>query len=614
MIIHSDNEKIYQQIYLLKALTEQVVGLVPHSFPFIKAHYEATFTNAVDFTLFDKVICNLLQVEEILSFEKMAYILGLNVENKPEEKRYVDYAEKEILEHSLESLVAFNMINTGDAHHSRCQLTATGKEYVAKGKKILPSEHKPFELFFDVIDGNHLAAKQRFGTAEFIPQLTSLGLEEELLKEESFLKSVAKVQIPKLYAPEELRDFINPELLEQEKGLASFKVAILVTPSNGSINFLAFDSHQQYNVAITKLINSQPTIQDQLLETLLLTVPTTNKALFSHSKQQLSSISIQVEIEELLAQNKLKQAFQKSKAFYWSLENLDPAFLELYMEQVFDENSKEFWMILPSISPFILEKIKLMVKQLQPANQLIIVVQEELEEELQTQLESYFTHPSVFFLTMAIQESPFLFLSKNGAEKWALATQEIPIQLKAPSKKIKLAPIALVKANSWTTAQTNLYKTCKKALALDYITKTQLFIQQQYHTLLQEESQLSKHQLQQIQQQVNKLSLFKKVSAVQERLQEVKKNYEVTTSLLKDILLTKIITVVEEVQEHYKSKTHHSKDQLKIFKQQLQEVKKDIPKSNFKEALKLQQLMKELTHKINATPPSKKKKYSQKRK
>ena len=96
MTINEGNKKIYETVYQQKALTEQILGIASHSFPFAKATYKAVCTEAIDFSMFDKVICGILQIDDVLSFEEIADILGLNVINHPEEGRYIDYGEKEI--------------------------------------------------------------------------------------------------------------------------------------------------------------------------------------------------------------------------------------------------------------------------------------------------------------------------------------------------------------------------------------------------------------------------------------------------------------------------------------------------------------------------------------
>ena len=61
---------------------------LPHrSCRFTRAKYSATCTEAVEFTLFDKTICGLLNIENSLSFEEIGEILGFNVTDNPSQKK-----------------------------------------------------------------------------------------------------------------------------------------------------------------------------------------------------------------------------------------------------------------------------------------------------------------------------------------------------------------------------------------------------------------------------------------------------------------------------------------------------------------------------------------------
>lgn len=110
---------------------------------------------------FDKVICELLKVENSLSLEEIGDILGMNgVPNK-----ILDLAEKEILTEALQSLSSQEfgrMIDGGDINFSSCRLTSTGREYAERKSKFRITENKPFTIFFDHTTGNHKQAKQYF--------------------------------------------------------------------------------------------------------------------------------------------------------------------------------------------------------------------------------------------------------------------------------------------------------------------------------------------------------------------------------------------------------------------------------------------------------------------
>ena len=67
---HLENDMITGEIY---------IGHLNYDFIFSKVNYLATCTEAIPFTPFDKVICQLLTIDEQLSFEQIGEILGMNV-------------------------------------------------------------------------------------------------------------------------------------------------------------------------------------------------------------------------------------------------------------------------------------------------------------------------------------------------------------------------------------------------------------------------------------------------------------------------------------------------------------------------------------------------------
>ncbi len=145
---------IYRAIQQDKRLTEIYLGYQEFEWLYTKVKYSATCTEAVEFTLFDKTICGLLNIEDALSFEQIGEILGFNVEDNPSKKKYKDLAESEILREAIQGLEEFDMITTGDTSYSYCQLTDIGKEYFQKGKslKYIMINSLPYILIIRIIN------------------------------------------------------------------------------------------------------------------------------------------------------------------------------------------------------------------------------------------------------------------------------------------------------------------------------------------------------------------------------------------------------------------------------------------------------------------------------
>jgi hypothetical protein len=199
--------EIYKLIQQEKKLTEIYLGSVPFSWEYAIVDYKADCTEAISFTPFDKVICGLLSIDEVLSFEGIASILGLNVIDNSENSQYKDIAEYEILAESLNSLAEFGMIEISDSYFSCCRLTEIGKEYTAKGMKFRTIENKTFSLYFDLTTNEHKRSKTIFKDLKATRKSTvdvNINFENEIL-----LKSFATEQIPEIYNLEKGDSFAN---------------------------------------------------------------------------------------------------------------------------------------------------------------------------------------------------------------------------------------------------------------------------------------------------------------------------------------------------------------------------------------------------------------------
>ena len=238
-MISSLDYKIYKAIQQDKKLTEIYLGYQELDWHYTKARYSATCTEAIEFTLFDKTICGLLQVEEYLSLEDIGRILGFNVIDNSTENKYKDNAEFEILKEALQSLQEYEMIDGGDIDFSYCTLTAIGKEYVKKGKKFKIHQDKEFNLFFDYTSEQHDKAKENF---EFIKGERAVNNENIFdYENEDFLKSFAEKQIPEIYNPEKLNSFKDTVCLNKTHYKTTLYSIYLLDISTGKSRVLVFE-------------------------------------------------------------------------------------------------------------------------------------------------------------------------------------------------------------------------------------------------------------------------------------------------------------------------------------------------------------------------------------
>ena len=341
--------EIYKCISQEMNNAEIYLGHIPFAFHYTKAQFKATCTEAIPFNPFDKVICELLKVENSLSLEEIGDILGMNVNPN----KILDLAEKEILTEALQSLSSQEfgrMIDGGDINFSSCRLTSAGREYAEKKSKFRITENKPFTIFFDHTTGNHKQAKQYF---EFVQGSTSNKQFAVDLIDDSALKEIASIQIPEIYNPEKQYSFTDAELQRQQNFYVEFPVAITFNVKNNSYQFYCYDTankniHKQFD----QWVNENEEVKQTLLSELKARQTTENTNDFSKSylNQLLGYDTNTTIITE--KSNLLKDEFIDEQLFLSCLN------------EVFDPKKKiEFFLCLPSVSTNIYQTLSKIVQQ-----------------------------------------------------------------------------------------------------------------------------------------------------------------------------------------------------------------------------------------------------------
>lgn len=341
--------EIYKCISQEMNNAEIYLGHIPFAFHYTKAQFKATCIEAIPFNPFDKVICELLKVENSLSLEEIGDILGMNVNPN----KILDLAEKEILTEALQSLSSQEfgrMIDGGDINFSSCRLTSTGREYAEKKSKFRITENKPFTIFFDHTTGNHKQAKQYF---EFVQGSTSSKQFAVDLIDDSALKEIASIQIPEIYNPEKQYSFTDAELQRQQNFYVEFPVAITFNVKNNSYQFYCYDTankniHKQFD----QWVNENEEVKQTLLSELKARQTTENTNDFSKSylNQLLGYDTNTTIITE--KSNLLKDEFIDEQLFLSCLN------------EVFDPKEKiELFLCLPSVTTIIYQTLSKIVQQ-----------------------------------------------------------------------------------------------------------------------------------------------------------------------------------------------------------------------------------------------------------
>ena len=259
-------------IEIYKVLSEQInaseiyLGHTGYDFLFTKTDYQATCTEAFPFNPFDKVICEILQVEENLSFHELGNILGMNVGSPEDGKALKDSAEYEILMEALQSLSEFSMIEGGDIYFSRCRLTDIGKEYAAQKHKFRKTSNKPFTIYFDRTTGNHKHARTNYEFADGKLVKDDQGLPEL----HGFdLKEITAVQVPEIYNPQKLFSFTDEVVCSTDDYCITYDVAVTFDLHEAKYQFYCYDrNNKQVHGHFSKWIAEQDAVKTVIIENL----------------------------------------------------------------------------------------------------------------------------------------------------------------------------------------------------------------------------------------------------------------------------------------------------------------------------------------------------------
>lgn len=360
-MIHERDIKAYRAIMPELKATELYLGMVYHAFYFTKAEYLATCTEAFPFNPFDKVICELLKVEESLSFNQIGDILGMNVYESENPKKYLDLAEKEILSEAIQSLASEEfgkMIEIGDIYMSKCRLTDTGREYAEKKCKFKVTENKPFTIYFDHTTCNHQLAKENF---EF-EKGTKIPVEFDLsFADERILKEIALTQIPEIYNPEKQYSFTDPVLHHWETFEIQLPVVVVINAIDNSTRLFCLDrKNKSLNDCFTKWFNDSTDRKSAILEAIKekstseVRVPNSHFELFSG--RMLSDVKLELLhqdlIDNVLFLLSIAELIEPSipTTLYLTLPTINKAVTDSIIQCIQKSNSPEsrFFIVLPN--------------------------------------------------------------------------------------------------------------------------------------------------------------------------------------------------------------------------------------------------------------------------
>jgi rRNA-processing protein FCF1 len=255
-----------------------------------------------------------LAIDDVLSLEEIAAILGLNVIDNQANNQYKDIAEYEILTEALSSLYNYGMIEKGDSFFSRCSLTEIGKEYAIKGLKFKTTNSQEFKLYFDLTANRHEKAKEVFQDIK-ANKLYSVDANIDF-EDDSFLKSFAEFQIPDIYSVEKSNSFANTQLENRSCFSVELQAGIIYDFQLNTFRIKIY-SNQTKNDYFTDNANAIEELKATIIQSFFGLLKPANSTK-SEVQQQFeeNTCETQSDADYLLFQNKPQEAVEKINQYY----------------------------------------------------------------------------------------------------------------------------------------------------------------------------------------------------------------------------------------------------------------------------------------------------------
>jgi hypothetical protein len=407
-------------IEIYKVLSEHIkaseifLGHTGYDFVFTKTNYQATCTEAFPFNPFDKVICEILQIEKSLSFHDIGNILGMNVGSPEVGKKLKDLAEYEILMEALQSLSEFNMIEGGDIYFSRCRLTEIGKEYATKKHKFRKTSNKPFTIYFDRTTGSHALAKSNFEYAH--ARERNVQNDYPLVSGDE-LKSIVAVQVPSIYDEKRLFSFTDERIIESKDFTVTYEIAVLYDIKARKYSFYCYDAKsKKVNTNLTEFILNNELIKEKVLGNL---TEARGDLFFgkSNSPELLSNRIPEVPILEVLKNN-----------MNW--EYVDELAVLNFFNHLFDKRRQyDLYLCLPYNNQLFYEIVLEIIKNSENKDSKVFVIfDKETESNLQglmTLIQMSETVPNFYVMFKALDS--FAFILNQGSDSCYIEIEEVVV-------------------------------------------------------------------------------------------------------------------------------------------------------------------------------------------
>ena len=335
-LIEAANEK--------KKLVERIIGFTDFDWHYTVVKFRGECSQPVKFTLFDEVVCKLLEIEQ-MSLAKIGSVLGFDIERDP--------AEKHILSNAIKELKKDQMI-AGD--ESVYWLTDLGMQYATNGVKF-STYTRSFELYIDAIADVRDNAKSIFSSLISEKQCTFK--RDNLPNNIEDVKPIAELQAPEIHYPN--KNYILQSCVPEgcpEGFIGKVWVVLLENFKTNDYRILIYDEKSgkiidELSAALSKMEDQKQFILEKLIretasdESPVLPTEELKNANQIVAEQEL--IAKQDEIDQALADNDVNKAEEIKKELLISKRRFNSIEFEIELKRLFDETKGEMWIISPWI-------------------------------------------------------------------------------------------------------------------------------------------------------------------------------------------------------------------------------------------------------------------------
>jgi hypothetical protein len=327
-----------------KKLVERIIGFTEFEWHYTVIKFQGICSQPVKFTLFDEVICKLLEIEQ-MSLSAMGKILGFDIECDP--------AEKRILSNAIKDLIKDQMIK-GD--ESIYWLTELGKRYVANGVKF-STYSRSFELYIDAIADIRENAKSIFSS--LVSEKQPIFKKNNLPNNIEEVKPIAELQAPEIHYPSKsyILQSCNPS--GSPIGfVGKVWVVLLENFKTNDYRILVYDEKSgriidELSTALSKLENQKQFILEKLITETASdespVLPTEEQKNTDQIVVEQELIAKQDEIDKAIAENNDNKAEEIKRELLVSKRRFNSIEFEIELKRLFDETKGEMWIISPWI-------------------------------------------------------------------------------------------------------------------------------------------------------------------------------------------------------------------------------------------------------------------------